>query len=164
MSVEFNLRYSTEQNHQKIQKTVESIAEKHIESFNLDWKLNGEPFLTLSHDLIDAVAESIKQVVNIETRQETSGGTSDGRFIAKTGAQIVELGPVNKTIHQIKNFHKTIPKNRIFHKTMHQNTFLIKTIHQITIFHFCYLHITILLVNNLDFKIIHKIIHQCTSW
>ncbi|WP_196140542.1 succinyl-diaminopimelate desuccinylase [Aliikangiella sp. G2MR2-5] len=101
VAVEFNLRYSTEQHHEKIQNAVKALAEKHCVHFELNWKLNGEPFLTQSHDLIDAVADSIKKVKGITTSQETSGGTSDGRFIAKTGAQVVELGPINKTIHQI---------------------------------------------------------------
>lgn len=100
-AIEFNLRYSTEQTHQKIQQAVEALANKHCESFDIQWKLNGEPFLTESHDLIDAVSQSIQSVVGIQTSAETSGGTSDGRFIAKTGAQIVELGPINRTIHQV---------------------------------------------------------------
>ncbi len=101
LKLEFNLRYSTEQNHQKIIEQVQKLAAKHCKEFELNWKLNGEPFLTRSHDLIDAVSQSIKAVKQVDTNPETSGGTSDGRFIAKTGAQIVELGPVNKTIHQI---------------------------------------------------------------
>ena len=100
-AIEFNLRYSTEQTHQKIKQCVETLAAKHAPDFEINWKLNGEPFLTESHQLIDAVAQSIKDVCGIETSAETSGGTSDGRFIAKTGAQTVELGPINKTIHQV---------------------------------------------------------------
>lgn len=100
-AIEFNLRYSTEQTHEQIKSRVEALAEKHTPEFDIQWKLNGEPFLTESHDLIDAVADSIKHVCNRETSALTSGGTSDGRFIAKTGAQIVELGPINKTIHQV---------------------------------------------------------------
>ncbi|WP_444997927.1 succinyl-diaminopimelate desuccinylase [Aliikangiella sp. IMCC44359] len=99
--IEFNLRYSTEQTHEKIMAEVETLVKQHCEQYDIRWKLNGEPFLTESHQLIDAVSESIKQVNGIETSAETSGGTSDGRFIAKTGAQIVELGPINKTIHQV---------------------------------------------------------------
>lgn len=101
VDLEFNLRYSTEQSHTQIKSRVNEIAQNHCDNFELNWKLNGEPFLTRSHDLIDAVAQSIEEVCKIKTREETSGGTSDGRFIAKTGAQIVELGPINKTIHQI---------------------------------------------------------------
>lgn len=100
-AIEFNLRYSTEQTHTQIKTRVEALAAKHAPDFDINWKLNGEPFLTESHQLIDAVAKSIKQVKGIDTRPETSGGTSDGRFIAKTGAQVVELGPINQTIHQV---------------------------------------------------------------
>ncbi|MET1255161.1 succinyl-diaminopimelate desuccinylase [Aliikangiella maris] len=101
IAIEFNLRYSTEQTHQKIQQTIEQVLNQFADNYELNWKLNGEPFLTQSHDLIDAVSQAIEQVNGIKTSPETSGGTSDGRFIAKTGAQIVELGPVNKTIHQV---------------------------------------------------------------
>ncbi|TQV81487.1 succinyl-diaminopimelate desuccinylase [Aliikangiella coralliicola] len=101
VKLEFNLRYSTEQSHQRIKQQVETLVKKHCDNYQLDWKLNGEPFLTESHDLIDAVANAIKQVCSVKTSPQTSGGTSDGRFIAKTGAQIVELGPINKTIHQV---------------------------------------------------------------
>lgn len=99
--IEFNFRYSTEQTHTHIQQRVEQLIAKHSEHFDIRWKLNGEPFLTQSTELIKAATESIQQVMQIQTSAETSGGTSDGRFIAKTGAQIVELGPVNQTIHQI---------------------------------------------------------------
>ena len=98
---EFNFRYSTEQKYADLQKRVESLAKQHCENIDIKWKLNGEPFITQSHDLIDAVSKSIQAECKIKTSAETSGGTSDGRFIAKTGAQIVELGPINKTIHQV---------------------------------------------------------------
>ena len=98
---EFNFRYSTEQHYSDLQKKVEDLLQKHCDNFDIKWKVNGEPFITESRQLIDAVAKSIEQVCNIQTSAQTSGGTSDGRFIAKTGAQIVELGPINKTIHQV---------------------------------------------------------------
>ncbi len=98
--IEFNFRYSTEQNHLELQTKVEKIIKKHCALFEIKWKLNGEPFITQSPELINAVSKAIKKICSIETSPETTGGTSDGRFIAKTGAQIVELGPINKTIHQ----------------------------------------------------------------
>jgi succinyl-diaminopimelate desuccinylase len=98
---EFNFRYSTEQHYSDLQAKVETLANKHCENYDIKWKVNGEPFLTESHQLIDAVSNSIMQICKIKTSPETSGGTSDGRFIAKTKAQIVELGPINKTIHQV---------------------------------------------------------------
>ncbi len=101
VKLEFNLRYSTELTAEQIKTAISQLADKHAPQNELTWKLNGEPFLTRSHYLIDATTKAIKQVTNLDTSPQTSGGTSDGRFIAKTGAQIVELGPVNKTIHQI---------------------------------------------------------------
>ncbi|MCY1187596.1 Succinyl-diaminopimelate desuccinylase [compost metagenome] len=67
----------------------------------MDWALSGLPFLTEPGDLLDAVSASIKHVTGRETKASTSGGTSDGRFIATMGTQVVELGPVNATIHQV---------------------------------------------------------------
>jgi succinyl-diaminopimelate desuccinylase len=99
--VEFNFRFSTEQSHQSLQEKIIALLHQNQIEFDIKWKLNGEPFITQSSELIDAVSGAIKQIKNIQTSAQTSGGTSDGRFIAKTGAQIVEIGPVNKTIHQI---------------------------------------------------------------
>ncbi len=101
MQLEFNFRYSTEQTAEGLKKQVIAILEKHGLSYELQWKLNGEPFLTEQGTLLDACRQAIKQELNIETRAETSGGTSDGRFIAKMNAQVVELGPVNATIHKV---------------------------------------------------------------
>ena len=100
-NIEFNLRYSTEQTAEQIQSRVEALAKKYDQNAKIEWKLNGEPFLTQAQELIQSTISAINKVTNITAKPETSGGTSDGRFIAKTGAQIVELGPVNQTIHQI---------------------------------------------------------------
>ena len=67
-------------------------------------ELNGEPFITESPELIEATTNAIRTVTSLETSPQTSGGTSDGRFIAKTGAQVVELGPINSSIHQVNEF------------------------------------------------------------
>jgi len=69
--------------------------------FTLDWHLSGAPFLTPSGELVDAARQAIADVTGVHTELSTSGGTSDGRFIAPTGAQVVELGPVNATIHKV---------------------------------------------------------------
>jgi succinyl-diaminopimelate desuccinylase len=69
--------------------------------YDIDWHLSGKPFLTDTGKLIDATVDSIKEITGIDTKQSTAGGTSDGRFIAPTGAEVVELGPCNATIHQI---------------------------------------------------------------
>jgi len=80
---------------------VEAVIERHCQDFELNWSLSGKPFLTAEGALVEAAAAAIKTVTGIDTELSTSGGTSDGRFIAPTGAQVVELGPVNATIHKI---------------------------------------------------------------
>lgn len=99
--VEFNFRYSTESSAQSLKQRVIELLDAHQLHYTLDWKLNGEPFLTPKGALLDASVEAIKATCDIQTEALTSGGTSDGRFIAKTGAEVVEIGPTNKTIHQI---------------------------------------------------------------
>ncbi|AYC32067.1 succinyl-diaminopimelate desuccinylase [Pseudomonas cavernae] len=97
----FNFRFSTESTVEGLQQRVAAIFDKHGLDYHLDWALSGLPFLTEPGELLDAVAASIKAVTGRETQPSTSGGTSDGRFIATLGTQVVELGPVNATIHQV---------------------------------------------------------------
>lgn len=99
--VTFNFRYSTESTLEQLQERVESILNKHQLKFSLEWHPSGPPFLTPGGELVSAVRSAIKTVQNFDTELSTSGGTSDGRFIAPTGAQVVELGPLNATIHKI---------------------------------------------------------------
>ncbi len=101
IDIEFNFRYSTEYTAEQLKNKMQSFIEKHCEDSQLDWKINGEPFITRSKTLINATKKAIKEVCGLKTSPETTGGTSDGRFITKTGAQIVELGPINATIHQV---------------------------------------------------------------
>ena len=101
LNVLFNFRFSTETSQNAIEKKVESLLEKYSLNYNLEWKLSGAPFLTDSGSLIDATTTAIKEIVGIDTVYSTGGGTSDGRFIAPTGAQTIELGVVNETIHKI---------------------------------------------------------------
>jgi succinyl-diaminopimelate desuccinylase len=101
LEVTFNFRYSTELDHAAIQRRVEAILDRHGLRYTLHWKLSGEPFLTGTGELVKAVRTAIREVSGLETRLATDGGTSDGRFIAPTGAQVVELGPVNATIHKL---------------------------------------------------------------
>ena len=101
LEVVFNLRYSTELNQAVIQQRVEDILQRHGLRYSLQWKLSGQPFLTEAGELVEAVRAAIRDVDGVETQLSTSGGTSDGRFIAPTGAQVVELGPVNATIHKL---------------------------------------------------------------
>ncbi|WP_144936823.1 succinyl-diaminopimelate desuccinylase [Pseudomonas alabamensis] len=97
----FNFRFSTESTVEGLQQRVAAILDAHQLDWSIDWSLSGLPFLTEPGDLLDAVAASIHAVTGRQTQPSTSGGTSDGRFIATLGTQVVELGPVNATIHQV---------------------------------------------------------------
>ena len=100
--VNFNFRYGTASTDRSLRERVEAILHKHGVEFELDWWLSGEPFLSPADGrLRGAVIESIHEQCNIEPECSTGGGTSDGRFIAPLGAEVVELGPINATIHQI---------------------------------------------------------------
>lgn len=101
MEVVFNFRFSTEQTDQGLRKRVEAMLDKHELDYSIKWTLSGHPFLTAEGALVDAARDAIKETNGIDTELSTSGGTSDGRFIAPTGAQVLELGPLNATIHQI---------------------------------------------------------------
>ncbi|MFT6030463.1 MAG: succinyl-diaminopimelate desuccinylase [Oleiphilaceae bacterium] len=97
----FNFRFSTELTADQLKTSVHNILDKRSLSYDLEWNLSGEPFLTPAGPLVDAAVKSIREIKGIETELSTSGGTSDGRFIAPTGTQVLELGPLNATIHQI---------------------------------------------------------------
>lgn len=97
----FNFRFSTEVTDKQLIERVLAILNKHDLEFEIKWTFNGQPFLTDSGELVEATKVAIKQVTGSETQLSTAGGTSDGRFIAPTGAQVVELGPVNATIHKV---------------------------------------------------------------
>lgn len=97
----FNFRFSTESTVEQLQQRTAAILDKHGLDWSVDWALSGLPFLTEPGALLDGVAKAIRSVTGLETTPSTSGGTSDGRFIATLGTQVVELGPVNATIHQV---------------------------------------------------------------
>jgi succinyl-diaminopimelate desuccinylase len=97
----FNLRYSTELNDQAIMDKVNAVLTKHQLDFDIKWTFNGKPFITEPGPLLNSVVDAIKTATNTAAQLSTSGGTSDGRFIAPTGAQVIELGPCNATIHQV---------------------------------------------------------------
>ncbi len=101
LTLDFNLRFSTELTADEIRAKVESILAAHDVQYRIDWHLSGEPFITSKTDFIDIVSESVNQVQGFHPQRSTSGGTSDGRFIAPTGTQVVELGPCNATIHKV---------------------------------------------------------------
>jgi len=101
VEVEFNFRFSTELTAEIIQQRVEAILDKHELKYHLNWTLSGLPFLTQAGELVEAAQRAIENITVLKTQLSTAGGTSDGRFIAPTGAQVLELGPVNKSIHKI---------------------------------------------------------------
>ena len=101
MEIDFNLRYSTELDAETIKQRVETILAEDGFDYQTQWHLSGEPFLTKESQLIDAVKRSVEEVIGIKPALSTAGGTSDGRFISPAGAQVVELGPCNATIHKI---------------------------------------------------------------
>ncbi len=96
-----NFRFSTEVTADELKARSEAILDKHGLDYHIDWNLSGQPFLTAEGSLVEATVKAIANITGIETELSTAGGTSDGRFIAPTGSQVVELGPVNATIHQV---------------------------------------------------------------
>ncbi|MGS0674292.1 succinyl-diaminopimelate desuccinylase [Shewanella sp. 0m-4] len=101
LEVMFNFRYSTEVTAEILIARVLNILDAHGLEYDIDWVFNGLPFLTGDGPLLEATKAAIKKVTGTDTDPQTSGGTSDGRFIAPTGAQVIELGPVNATIHKV---------------------------------------------------------------
>lgn len=101
ISVQFNLRFSPEVSSSEIRDRCEKILAQHDVDFDLQWSLSGDPFITSPGTLTNAVSAAINSVCAIDARLDTGGGTSDGRFIATMGCQVIELGPSNATIHQI---------------------------------------------------------------
>ena len=96
-----NFRFSTELTQDDLQSRTEAILDKHNLNYELTWNLSGHPFLTSEGALVEAAIAAISDVTGLNTELSTAGGTSDGRFIAPTGTQVVELGPVNATIHKV---------------------------------------------------------------
>lgn len=97
----FNFRFSTEVTNHHLMTIVKDILDSHELDYEIKWTFNGQPFITQSGDLVEATQQAIHKVKCFDTELSTAGGTSDGRFIAPTGAQVVELGPVNATIHKV---------------------------------------------------------------
>ena len=99
--VMFNIRYSTETTKEELKSKVYEILDLHKLDYSVDWSHSGYPFLTPKGELVSACISAVKETKEITPELATSGGTSDGRFIAQEGTQVVELGPVNATIHQV---------------------------------------------------------------
>ncbi len=101
LEAHFNIRFNTEHSPNSLQTKIENILSEHDIAYDIEWNLSGLPFLTPQGTLTEKVCQAIRQVAGIEAELSTGGGTSDGRFIAPTGCEVVELGPVNATIHQV---------------------------------------------------------------
>ena len=101
VEVMFNFRYSTETTKEELQKRVNDILDSHKLNYFVEWSHSGYPFLTQKGELVSACVDAIEKIKAIKPELSTSGGTSDGRFIAQEGTQVVELGPNNSTIHQV---------------------------------------------------------------
>ena len=101
LEVSFNFRFSTAVTEAELKERVHAILDRHGLRYDLAWRLSGAPFLTTGQELIEATQAAVRDILGREARPDTGGGTSDGRFVAPTGAQVVELGPLNGTIHKI---------------------------------------------------------------
>jgi len=101
LTARFNFRYSTVWDHESLQQHVHEIFDAHDIDYELDWHLSGEPFLTEAGELIDAVSQAVQEETGVLPELSTGGGTSDGRFIAPAGVDVVEIGPVNASIHKV---------------------------------------------------------------
>ncbi|MCU5774027.1 succinyl-diaminopimelate desuccinylase [Erwiniaceae bacterium BAC15a-03b] len=121
--VQFNFRFSTELTGELIQQRVQQLLDRHQLRYTIEWKLSGQPFLTTRGKLVDAVVNAVEHYNEIKPQLLTTGGTSDGRFIARMGAQVVELGPVNATIHKINECVKAADLqllSRMYQRIMEQ--------------------------------------------
>ncbi len=121
--VQFNFRFSTELTDTLIKQRVEALLAHYQLRYTLDWKLSGQPFLTSRGKLVDATINAVTHYDEIKPQLLTTGGTSDGRFIARMGAQVVELGPVNATIHKVNECVKAADLqllSRMYQRIMEQ--------------------------------------------
>jgi succinyl-diaminopimelate desuccinylase len=120
--IQFNFRFSTEHTAESLQESVHAILDHHNLEYTLDWNLSGLPFITPAEgELIQAVQDASQTILGYKPELSTAGGTSDGRFIAPTGAQVIELGPINATIHKIDEQVSVSDLNKltdIYYQTM----------------------------------------------
>lgn len=121
--IQFNFRYSTELTHEQIARKVQDMLQRHQLRYSIEWNLSGKPFLTPRGKLVDAVSHAVEYYATLTPKLLTNGGTSDGRFIALMGTQVVELGPVNATIHKVNECVKAADLqllSRMYQKIMEQ--------------------------------------------
>jgi len=102
LDIQFNLRFNTETTVAAIKQRIETLLDQHQLRYQLEWNLSGEPFLARDDGaLVPALERAVERITGRRPKPSTAGGTSDGRFIAPTGAETIELGPLNATIHQV---------------------------------------------------------------
>ncbi len=99
-----NIRYSTQWHYKELQQEIEKLLNQYELNYKIEWQLSGEPFLTKPGILTEAVSTALTEITGQPPEQSTGGGTSDGRFISKMGTEVIELGPINKTIHKVDEF------------------------------------------------------------
>ena len=119
----FNFRFSTESTEKQLRQRVEDILDNYGLNYSMEWRLNGQPFLTETGLLVDVTSQCIEEVTGLKTLLSTAGGTSDGRFIAPLGTEVVELGPLNSSIHRVDEHVSTEDLNKltkIYHKIVSQ--------------------------------------------
>ncbi len=119
--VDFNFRFSTESTPESLKQRLQAVLDRHELAYDVSWTLSGTPFLTTPGTLVDAVVAAIQTEVGITPELSTTGGTSDGRFIAKICPQVIEFGPPNGSIHQV-NEHIALgdiePLTRVYHRVL----------------------------------------------
>jgi succinyl-diaminopimelate desuccinylase len=119
--IDFNFRFSTESTPDSLKDRVHALLDRHELDYELAWTLGGEPFLTPIGSLSDALTGAIRDETGVATQLSTTGGTSDGRFIAKLCPQVVEFGPINASIHKIDE-HVAVaslePLKNIYRRTL----------------------------------------------
>jgi succinyl-diaminopimelate desuccinylase len=113
LKARFNIRFSTEQTVESLQATIEELLRRHKVNFSLDWFISGYPFLTAPGELSAAATRAVQEELGITPLLSTGGGTSDGRFIAPMGAQVIELGVSNETIHKVNECVRVVDIERL---------------------------------------------------
>ena len=119
--IDFNFRFSTESTAEGLQQRVHAVLDRHGLEYDLTWTLGGQPFLTTPGELVQAVQQAIRAETGLETELSTTGGTSDGRFIAQICPQVIELGPPNASIHKIDENVRLVdiePLKNIYRRTL----------------------------------------------
>ena len=115
VEVSFNLRFSTEWTEQTLKQAVTQLLNRHDLDHDLLWRPCSQPFLTQSGELLNAIQDAVAEICGVTPQLSTAGGTSDGRFIAPTGAEVVELGPVNATIHKVNECVRSADLDTLSH-------------------------------------------------